>query len=347
MGFIFQILALVGFVIAVLGIALVVSANSRGGNSRSGLTLTVVGILIGIIFLTISQGLLVVPVTERAVVFNALSGQLETPRQAGISIIVPGVQQTYLYPINNQTYYMTDDASDGNRGSQDAIVARSIEGQNVRVNAILTYRLDSTSEGLNRIHLDWNNQAGGYEDGLVRPAINNIVQEVASTYNAESIYGVGRAKMEEEITAQLREQLSVAGIDVVAFRILELTFNEEFTQAIERKEIANQELQRAETDATRAETEARGRAQAAIEEARGRAQSVVLAAEAEAQALDLVSQQIEANPSLIQYRYIENLSDNVQLILVPSNSPFLFDPATLMNGLPNNQPVQPEATPGS
>lgn len=346
MGFILQILALAGFVIAILGFALIVSANSRRESARGGVTITIIGVIIGVVFLILSQGLLIVPVTERAVVFNAVSGQLETPRTSGISVVVPGVQQVYLYPINNQTYYMTDDATDGNRGGQDAIVARSVEGQNVRVNAILTYRLDSTAEGLNRIHLDWNNQVGGYEDGLVRPALNNIVQGVTASYTAEDIYGAGRANMEEAITLQLREQLAIAGIDVVAFRILELTFNEEFTLAIERKEIANQELQRAATDAERAETEARGRAQAAIAQAEGQAQSVILAAEAEAQALDFISQQIAANPSLIQYRYIENLSDNVQLILVPSDSPFLFDLQSLENSLP---PIQPEAaaTPGS
>lgn len=38
-----------------------------------------------------------------------------------------------------------------------------------------------------------------------------------------------------------------------------------------------------------------------------------------------MSEQIAANPSLIQYLYVQNLSDNVNIALVPSNSPFLFD----------------------
>ena len=48
-------------------------------------------------------------------------------------------------------------------------------------------------------------------------------------------------------------------------------------------------------------------------------------AAAEAEALRLVSEQIAANPNLIQYTYITELAQNVSLIMVPSNSPFLFD----------------------
>jgi regulator of protease activity HflC (stomatin/prohibitin superfamily) len=342
MGSILQVLALVGFGIAVLGIALTISASSQRAPARGGVLVTIIGMVIGVVFLIMSQGLLVVPVTERAVIYNALTGALETPRGPGISIIIPGVQQPYLYPINNQTYYMTDDPTDGSRGGQDAVRAKSREGQDVRVNAILTYKLDSTGDGLNKIHQDWNNQVGGYESGLVRPTLNNVVQSITSTYTAEDIYGAGRVLMETQMTERLTEVLAANGVDVVAFRILELTFNEDFTQAIERKEIANQELQRAETEALRVQAEAKGEADARIEQARGEAESVRVRAQAEAEALALISAQISANPALIQYRYIENLSDNVQLILVPSNSPFLFDMESLTGMAPATTPPDGE-----
>lgn len=342
MGFILQLVALAGAVIALLGIALVVSASSRRENTRGGVLITAIGVVIGLVFFIISQGLLIVPVTERAVIFNAVTGRLEDPRGPGISIIVPGIQQPYIYPINNQTFFTTDEPVQGNRPGQGAIQARSIEGQNVRVNAVLTYRLDSSPEGLNRIHTNWFNQIGGYELGLVRPALNNTVQEITATYTAENIYGRAREEMGRRIEQRLRETLERQGVIVEAFRILELTFTPEFTEAIERKEIANQELQRAQTEAQRVETEARGRAQAAIEQARGQAESALLAARAEAEALSLISQQIAENPALIQFRYVENLSDNVQLILVPTNSPFLFDFNSLTGGmLPQPRPAAP------
>ena len=125
---------------------------------------------------------------------------------------------------------------------------------------------------------------------------------------------------------------------------------EAFTDAIEQKVVAEQNLQRARTDAQRAATEAEGRANAAIAAANGEAQSIEIRAQAEAEALRLVSEQIAANPSLIQYLYVQNLSDNVQLVLVPSSSPFLFDFASLAESnpgfiAPQGQPDEPP--PGS
>jgi hypothetical protein len=59
----------------------------------------------------------------------------------------------------------------------------------------------------------------------------------------------------------------------------------------------------------------------------------------------LVSEQIAANPSLIQYMYVQNLSDNVRLILVPSSSPFLFDFNSLAD--PTSGFVAPESVPNT
>ena len=63
----------------------------------------------------------------------------------------------------------------------------------------------------------------------------------------------------------------------------------------------------------------------------------MLNAQAQAEALALISQQIAANPSLIQYEYIQRLADNVSLALIPSNSPFLFDFNSLQD-LPDADP---------
>ena len=92
------------------------------------------------------------------------------------------------------------------------------------------------------------------------------------------------------------------------------------------------------TEAQTAQTQAQGRANAAIAAAEGEAQSIEIRAKAQAEALRLVSEQIAANPSLIQYQYVQNLSDNVQLILLPSNSPFLFDLNSLSQGALNQPP---------
>ncbi len=131
----------------------------------------------------------------------------------------------------------------------------------------------------------------------------------------------------------------------------EINFSVDFIQAIENRQVAELDRDRAGILADTARIEAGGRADARIEEARGEAEAVRIQAQAEAEALRLVSEQIAANPNLIQYTYINELSDNVSVVLVPSNSPFLFDASTftdLEDGFtpPESVPL-PDPTPAT
>jgi regulator of protease activity HflC (stomatin/prohibitin superfamily) len=332
---IIQVLALGAFLIGFAGIALVVAASSQNRSPRGGVMLAAVGIVLGVIFMLVSQGLLVVEPTQRAVVFNALRGDLEDPRGSGVHIIIPGVQQVYIYPINQQTYLMSDTANDGARPGADAVEARSVDGQQVRLDVSLIFRLKDTPEDLNRLHRDWSNTFGSYIEGLIRPSVQSVVQDTVSRYPAEDIYGTRRVEVIDSIKTALTSALNRNGIQVAELLVPRINFSDAFTDAIERKQIAEQELQRAATDAERARTEAGGLADAAIEAARGEAQSIRVRAEAEADALALVSAQIAANPNLIQYTYIQQVAPNIRLALIPSNSPFLFDTSTFTELAPD------------
>ncbi|QPC82450.1 prohibitin family protein [Phototrophicus methaneseepsis] len=321
---VFQILALGGFLAGFAGVALVVAAASQNRPVRGGVVLAVAGILAGIVLLIVSQGLLVVGPTERAVVFNTVTGNLETPRQSGISIVIPGVQVVTIYPVSRQSYTMSGSIQEGDPTRSDAITARSVDGQQVTIDMTVIFRLQD-GEGLNQIHRDWSNEPGGYLEGLIRPTIRSIVRDVVAGFEAESIYGIGREQMDAEIEARLTEVFADNGIVVTDSLVNDVSFSDEFINAIEAKQVEEQQLQRARTEAERRRAEAVGLADAEIERARGEAQAILIRAAADAEALRLVSQQIAANPNLIQYTYINELADNVNLALVPSNTPFLFN----------------------
>jgi len=48
------------------------------------------------------------------------------------------------------------------------------------------------------------------------------------------------------------------------------------------------------------------------------------AAEAEAKSLELIAAALKDKPDLLTYQYIVKLSPNIQVMLLPSNAPFLF-----------------------
>ena len=45
----------------------------------------------------------------------------------------------------------------------------------------------------------------------------------------------------------------------------------------------------------------------------------------EKEGLALINQVLAENPNLIQWQYINQLGDQVELVIIPSNTPFLFD----------------------
>jgi prohibitin 2 len=317
--------SLLGFLLFLLGIALVVIAASQGRPVRSGILLALLGLVFGVALSVISAGILIVEPTQVAVVFNTLSGQLENPRSSGTHIIVPIVQTTTIYSTASETYTQ-DDSTAGNEGP---VTARTSDGQEVLLEVSVIYRVNPAQ--VNLIHQTWQTR---YEDQLIVPVLRGFVRDVVSDYRAEAVYSTSREDIQNEIENRMRARLETEGLILSDLIIRDVSFsNQEFADAIERVQTAERQAQAAEQAAEQARIEAQGRGDALLIQAQAQAQATILEAEAQAQALQLVSEQIAANPSLIQYEYIRNLSDNVRLVLVPSNGPFLFDFNSLTGGV--------------
>lgn len=321
-------IALLGFVVFLAGAGLAVVSASQGRPARGGVLLAVIGLVVGLLFSVVGQGLLIVEPTQVAVVVNTLTGQLEeNARRAGTSIVVPVVNTYTIYPINQQQYTMSGSENEGAQRGNDAVQARTVDGQEVTLDVTVLYNVDANK--VNTVHLRWGS---GYQENFVRPTVRALVRDVVSGYRAEDIYGILRAEMEDDMQARITVRFEEEGLALTDLLVRDINFSEQFRQAIENKQIADQEAQRAELQVVQRENEASqlraqaaGQRDATIARAEGEAQSIVLRAQAEAEALRLVSEQIAANPTLIQYLYVQNLSDNVNIALVPSNTPFLFD----------------------
>lgn len=337
-------LAVIGGVLFVAGVAVAVMSASQGRNTRGGILLGVVGLVIALLFGVISQGILIIEPTQVGVVINTLTGNFETPRTAGTSIVIPVMQVYYIYPINQQQYTMSGRDSEGQLRGNDAVQGRTVDGQEVSLDITVLYSVNPAPDKINELHRRWQT---GYLENFVRPTVRGLVRDVISGFRAEDIYGDKRTDMENEMQSRIGERFNQEGLILTDLLVRDITFSDLFRQAIEQKQIADQEAQQAqlrvvqrENEANQLRAQAAGERDAAISRAQGDAEAIVLRAQAEAEALRLVSEQIAANPSLIQYLYVQNLSDNVNIALVPANSPFLFDFSSLAQ--PNSNFVAPE-----
>ncbi len=322
-------IALLGFLVFLAGVGMVVVAASQGRPVRGGILLAVIGLVFGVLLSVVSQGVIVVEPQQRAVVFNTLSGELVEPRGPGTHIIIPVLQEATIYPISQQEYTMAGESEEGSRTGNDAVEARTVDGQTVLLDVTVLYSVDNAGFEVNTLHTRWRDT---YQERFVRPTVRGLAREVASGYRAADIYGIDRSAMEDEMQQIVSDRMAQEGLILSDLLIRNIQFSTEFTASIERAQIAQQDAEQARLrveerrqEAEQVRAEAEGARDAAILRAEGEAQSVILEANAQAEALRLISEQIASNPLLIQYEYIQNLADNVNLALVPSNSPFLFD----------------------
>lgn len=330
-------LALLGFLAFLAGVGLVVVSASQGRAVRGGVSVAIIGLVVGLIFSVVSQGILIVEPQQVAVVFNTISGELETPRGAGTSIVVPVLQTATIYPIDQQEYTMVGIPSDGATSGNDAVRGRTRDGQEIFLDITVLYSIDPARANL--VHQRWQNR---YQDDFLRPTVRGVSRDIVTRFRAEEIYGDRRTELEDSIATDMRTRMDREGFLLTDLLVRDVTFSQAFTDSIERKLVADQQAQEAafrvdqeRQNAERVRVAAQGERDAAIARAEGDAQAIVLRAQAQAEALRLVSEQIAANPSLIQYEYIQNLADNINLALVPTNSPFLFDFNSLAQANPD------------
>lgn len=107
-----------------------------------------------------------------------------------------------------------------------------------------------------------------YQQKLIDPAIQEVFKGATSRYDATQLI-TERQGVKAYAYDALKARLAPYGINVRDLSILDFTFSPEFTKAIEAKQVAQQDAQRAVFVAERAKQEA----QADIERARGQAES--------------------------------------------------------------------------
>ena len=103
---------------------------------------------------------------------------------------------------------------------------------------------------------------------IISPAVSEVVKAATAKKTAEEIIGK-RTELKQEIDTQLKERLSNYGIVVDDVSLVNIDFTDEFANAIEAKQIAEQEAKRAKFEALKAEQEA----QADINRAKGQAEA--------------------------------------------------------------------------
>jgi regulator of protease activity HflC (stomatin/prohibitin superfamily) len=288
----------------------------------------------GLALNTLGAGLVFIQPQERGVVISALTntGYRRDPLQPGLRWIVPYFENVVRYSISNKTYTMVAKSAEGNVQGDDSVSARTADGQLVYFDASVIYAADPI-EVVN-LHIHWQ---GRYEDEFVRPRARSLIYNRAAQFTVEQIYGSRRTELQQAIQDEISKDFQAQGLKLVQFLLRNISFSPEYAQAVEQKQIAQQNAERAkflvqqqEQEAARVRVEAQGVRDAAITRAEG-----------ESKALTLVADALRNNPDLIQYTYVQKIAPNISVIVLPgggggggSTAPYILDLKSLLEGLP-------------
>lgn len=257
-----------------------------------------------------SRSLVFIEPQESAVVISLIApeGYQDQPLRSGLHWIAPLVETVYRYPISWQTYTMSSNPSEGQNIGNDSIIARTQDGQEVMIDSSIIYRLDA--DQVIRIHIDWQNR---YLEDFIRPTVRNMVRNLASQYTADEINSSRRINLETDLNELLQDELANKGFIMDAFLLRNVSFSPEYASAIEAKQVAQQAVIESQYQATQT-----------VVIADAEAEAIRRLAEANADALAVIANELEGNPDLLVYRYIDRLAPNISVMLVPNDAPFLL-----------------------
>lgn len=161
-----------------------------------------------------------------------------------------------------------------------------------------------------------------YFDKIVMPKTLEAVKSIFAKYTAEDLIA-SRAALSKEIEAILVPGLASQNIQITSTSIENIDFTDAFTNAVEAKQVAEQNKLRAQTEQAQATLEAEAAAERQVIKAQADADAAIVAAKADAEVaqisadsslyqgekeatiLQRVGEQLERYPNLTKYKYYE------------------------------------------
>ena len=272
-------LLVLGVIAAIVGIIVFLATRTKKKGAAVGALL--IGIVLAVFF-SISSCITSVPTGHTGVVTTF--GRVENyTLDSGLHFVLPWQS---VVKMDNRVQKETVELSCFSSDIQEVSMVYTVNFQIKKSDAMTIYSTIGTD----------------YYNTVIAPAIAESVKIVTARYNAEEIIG-RRSELAAAIEEDLANKLIYYNIELVSTSIEDMDFTEAFTNAVEEKQVAQQNKLRAETEAEQKVIEAEAEAEIRKTEADAAAYEIITRAEAEAEANELISNSL--TQELIDYTYAE------------------------------------------
>jgi regulator of protease activity HflC (stomatin/prohibitin superfamily) len=265
-----------------------------GGRTVKRVFLGVAGVL-ALTVLAPSMVTYVNPGHVGIVIHRTGGGVDKTPLGPGLHPRNPLFTAIEEYPTFMQTLVLTRATEDGT--PNDEINVNSQEGQPLSVDVSMSFELDPSK--VPQLYQTFRTDIATIQHGYVKQTIRQALQEVIGSEQIADIIGPKKAEAVARAQGLISQRLAPYGIIVKQFTLNELRAPETVMQAINTKNVMQQQALTAQNELQKNTFQAQGDSIKAA----GRAKAITAEAEAQARANQLLSASI--TPTLVQYELMK------------------------------------------
>jgi regulator of protease activity HflC (stomatin/prohibitin superfamily) len=226
-------------------------------------------------------------------------GASEIPIRTGWVVYSPLTTQIIEFPTYVQTVKWTRDTNEGHPINEE-MGFNSKEGMEIFVDVSLSYAIEPSKvpDFYVKYRVD---DLDRFTHGILRDIVRNSLNEVASTYVVEDIYGERKAEFLNKVQGMIQTKVTPVGVGVQQFGFIGAPrVPAVIATAITAKAQAIQQAERARNELATTQAEAAKK----IAEAEGDAKSQVTRAQGEADSNRI--RQASLTPQLLELRRLEN-----------------------------------------
>ncbi|KIX05520.1 prohibitin-1 [Rhinocladiella mackenziei CBS 650.93] len=226
----------------------------------------------------------------RAVIFDRLTGVQEQVVNEGTHFLIPWLQKAIIYDVRTKPRNISTTT-----GSKDLQMVT------------LTLRVLHRPE-VQKLPKIYQSLGQDYDERVLPSIGNEVLKAIVAQFDAAELI-TQREAVSQRIRTDLLRRAQEFNIALEDVSITHMTFGREFTRAVEQKQIAQQDAERARFIVEKAEQER---------------QANVIRAEGEAESADIISKAVaKAGDGLIQIRRIEASKEIAQTLSTNPNVTYL------------------------